>query len=351
MKALLLATALPLLASLATAQENPPAPPAETVKKAAPAAWLGIMMEEADGHIKVAGAAKHSPADKAGLQTGDVLLALDGKALAGDMQAIAAEVSRRKPGDEVELRIRRGDKEETLKITLGERPELNEEFRGSFQRHEELREGLDEAMKASEKALKQAKKQEQKLEKQLKEKADRKDDGDKKDDARKDRDNGERTKKPGDKAAKENALKELRKLYGAKPDTKDPDGMLRFYFDRPWPGDADLPKLRMQWKGQGRAFDPRLGFTPLGPGARSNVSEAKIWEHVEKTVGRALKESGLAPDVVEKAMQAVARARQHSPHQDADRARLKAEAAKLDKEMQALKARMEKLHQQLKATE
>jgi len=352
MKTLLLASALPLLSTLATSQENPPAPPAETVKKARLAAWLGIMMEETDGRVKVAGAAKHSPAGKAGLQTGDVLLALDGKALAGTMRAIADEISRRQPGDTVELRIRRGDKEEALKVTLGERPESNEEFRGEFHRPEELRQNLDEAKKASEKTLKQAKKQERKLEKQLKERTEREDDEDEKDDDEDDKEKlkaGKEKQKSDDKAAKENALKNLRKLYGAKPDADDPDGMLRFYLDRPWPGDADLPKLRMQWQRQGGMFDPRRGFYPPRPGARASVDESKIWEHVEKAVGLALKESGLAPEVVEKAMQAVAQARKHSPHREADRSRLKAEAAKLEKEMEALKGRMEKLHRQLKA--
>jgi S1-C subfamily serine protease len=61
------------------------------------------------------------PADKANLQAGDVVLEAAGKPVesAADIQDA---VSARKPGEQLELRIRRGGGERTVTVELGTRP-------------------------------------------------------------------------------------------------------------------------------------------------------------------------------------------------------------------------------------
>jgi S1-C subfamily serine protease len=55
----------------------------------------------------------------AGLQQGDVITAVDGK-LFGEGETLPGVIARHKPGDKVSLRVLRGDKEKTFKVTLGE---------------------------------------------------------------------------------------------------------------------------------------------------------------------------------------------------------------------------------------
>ena len=64
-----------------------------------------------------------SPAEAAGLQTGDVITAVDGEPL--DEGDLAQSVLPHKPGDEVTLRIARGQSIEEITITLGEYPAAN----------------------------------------------------------------------------------------------------------------------------------------------------------------------------------------------------------------------------------
>lgn len=62
-----------------------------------------------------------SPADKAGLKTGDVILSLDGQPIAriGDL---TARVAARKPGDQARLGLWRKGAEREVEITVGEMP-------------------------------------------------------------------------------------------------------------------------------------------------------------------------------------------------------------------------------------
>jgi S1-C subfamily serine protease len=77
------------------------------------------------------------PSDAAGLQGGetevnvegqqvaaggDVIVAVDGQAVTG-MDAVIAAVNRKQPGDEVVLDVYRGDQQDQITVTLGDRPE------------------------------------------------------------------------------------------------------------------------------------------------------------------------------------------------------------------------------------
>jgi serine protease Do len=62
-----------------------------------------------------------SPAEKAGLESGDVIISLDGKAIT-DPQKLKFAVAAIRPGAEIEVRVLRDGKEKTFKLTVGTQP-------------------------------------------------------------------------------------------------------------------------------------------------------------------------------------------------------------------------------------
>ena len=85
--------------------------------------WLGagnVPGEEGPG-AEVGAVYADTPAERAGLRPGDVVEALDGEAIES-FEALRARVGTKQPGDEVELRVRRGDETLELRVTLGARP-------------------------------------------------------------------------------------------------------------------------------------------------------------------------------------------------------------------------------------
>jgi serine protease Do len=78
-------------------------------------AWLGLNCVEADGHVRVIRLTPESPAEEAGLQPGDFILAVDGVAI-GDLASFYKTLWRdRRAEREVTLDIRRGG--ETLHLS------------------------------------------------------------------------------------------------------------------------------------------------------------------------------------------------------------------------------------------
>ncbi|CAA9533185.1 MAG: HtrA protease/chaperone protein [uncultured Solirubrobacteraceae bacterium] len=69
----------------------------------------------------VANVIPDGPADDAGLRTGDRIVEIGGRPVAQSAD-VSAAVSGRKPGDRIEVRVRRGGDERTLSVTLGTRP-------------------------------------------------------------------------------------------------------------------------------------------------------------------------------------------------------------------------------------
>ncbi len=108
-----------------------PEPLTSTLKKGAPAVRpaakkgggrrvsFGTMPEFAyrGPGVKVASVIEGSPAAKAGIQKGDILLAMDGAEMK-DLRSFSQLLRGHKPGDVVKVRIRRGDEEQTLEATL-----------------------------------------------------------------------------------------------------------------------------------------------------------------------------------------------------------------------------------------
>jgi putative serine protease PepD len=106
--------------------------PANTVKDVLPQlergaapehAYLGLSTAPApDGGAQVGEATAGGPAADAGIQAGDVITEVDGDQVQ-DPEDVAQAIEDRKPGDDVDVKVRRGGSEQTIQVTLGQRPE------------------------------------------------------------------------------------------------------------------------------------------------------------------------------------------------------------------------------------
>jgi serine protease Do len=83
--------------------------------------WLGVSVQDADDGVTVAGVEKGSPASRAGVRQGDVILAVNGdhiESSRGLIRSIAAVA----PGAEAKLSIRRKGHDSDVSVTVGRRP-------------------------------------------------------------------------------------------------------------------------------------------------------------------------------------------------------------------------------------
>jgi putative serine protease PepD len=87
-------------------------------------AYLGVQLSDATSGAGAAigQVAGGGPADDAGLATGDVVTAIDGRAI-GSSDALVTAIDAHKPGDTVTLKVRRGGKTTDIKVKLGTRPD------------------------------------------------------------------------------------------------------------------------------------------------------------------------------------------------------------------------------------
>jgi serine protease Do len=81
-------------------------------------AWLGVQLKDAQAGVRLDRVVRGSPAEKAGLNEGDVVTKLNGQAVE-DVAAFIETVGDMGPGSELQLTIRREDQEETLTAQLG----------------------------------------------------------------------------------------------------------------------------------------------------------------------------------------------------------------------------------------
>jgi putative serine protease PepD len=102
--------------------------PSNTVKSVVPQliaggsvqhAFLGVSLTS--GTATVAEVRAGTPADKAGLQAGDVITALDGKPVTSS-SGLQTAIDTHKPGDQVTLTFKRNGAEKTAQVTLSARP-------------------------------------------------------------------------------------------------------------------------------------------------------------------------------------------------------------------------------------
>ncbi len=85
--------------------------------------FLGVRLStvEDDGGVEIEQVVPGSPAAAAGLETGDVVRAIDGDAIE-DAEDFVERIGRHKPGETVKLLVVRGEAEMELEAELGERP-------------------------------------------------------------------------------------------------------------------------------------------------------------------------------------------------------------------------------------
>jgi S1-C subfamily serine protease len=81
-------------------------------------AWLGVSLQAADGGVSIAAVSEGSPAATAGLQVGDVINAVNGKAVA-EPADVAAAIRNLAIGDSVTLSITRDGETQDVTATLG----------------------------------------------------------------------------------------------------------------------------------------------------------------------------------------------------------------------------------------
>ena len=84
-------------------------------------AYLGVQLSDGNGGAQVGQVVSGAPAADAGIRTGDVVTAIDGKAITG-ADALVTAVDGKKPGDTVTLKVRRGGSTSDIKVKLGTRP-------------------------------------------------------------------------------------------------------------------------------------------------------------------------------------------------------------------------------------
>jgi putative serine protease PepD len=102
--------------------------PVSTVKSVVPQlinggsvahAFLGVSLTA--GSATVAEVRAGTPAEAAGLQAGDVIVAVDGKTVSTSI-GLQTAIDAHKPGDKVQLKVKRNGSEKTFTVTLGTRP-------------------------------------------------------------------------------------------------------------------------------------------------------------------------------------------------------------------------------------
>jgi|SoiMethySBSTD1v2_1073268.scaffolds.fasta_scaffold368391_2 hypothetical protein len=125
------ATPAPAPAPRAEGGERPGAPPAAPRGEAGarrpaagpkpPVGYLGAAIGDGDDGVEVSRVLDGSPAAAAGLRAGDLLLKWDDRAIAS-IEELDARVAASRPGEQVDLLVRRADGETKLHVTLGARP-------------------------------------------------------------------------------------------------------------------------------------------------------------------------------------------------------------------------------------
>jgi putative serine protease PepD len=90
----------------------------ETIRRA----YLGVSTAEGSGGAVVREATAGGPAARAGLRTGDLIVAVGGERIAGP-DDVAAAIQDRSPGESVDVEVRRDGELRTLEVQLTARPE------------------------------------------------------------------------------------------------------------------------------------------------------------------------------------------------------------------------------------
>lgn len=88
-----------------------------------PRAWLGFYPQGHDGGVVLTGVIPGGPADKAGLERGDLILSVDGRAVA-TLRELYGEIWKRGPGEALGLQILRDSAIRVVDVVAGDRYEF-----------------------------------------------------------------------------------------------------------------------------------------------------------------------------------------------------------------------------------
>ncbi|MCX7179204.1 MAG: Do family serine endopeptidase [Proteobacteria bacterium] len=98
--------------------------------------WVGVEVQEITDELAesfklpntqgalIAGVMRGSPADRAGIRPGDILLSVAGKPI-GDAHGMIELISAQTPGQQIQLKIRRAGREIDLTVAIAKRPKPN----------------------------------------------------------------------------------------------------------------------------------------------------------------------------------------------------------------------------------
>lgn len=115
--------ALVLAPTMALASDAVPSPKGAPARHVAP--WLGVQMADVDGGVLVRHVLRGSPAEKAGLRDGDVILTVE-RAPVTRPTDVSSAVSQHAPGDPLALTLRRGGQTIPVTARLEARPSSEE---------------------------------------------------------------------------------------------------------------------------------------------------------------------------------------------------------------------------------
>src|SRR5207237_4220473 len=83
--------------------------------------YLGVNGEDAENAVRIINVIENGPAGKAGLKAGDLVSAVGSKTV-DRYQELVEEIRTHKAGDKVQLKVRRGDQDKQIEVTLADRP-------------------------------------------------------------------------------------------------------------------------------------------------------------------------------------------------------------------------------------
>ena len=86
-------------------------------------AWLGVAFQMVDEGALVVAVMPESAAEAAGLQEGDIITQVDGRAVTAS-RPLDAHIRRYRPGDRVELTVLRDGRERDISVRLGARQDI-----------------------------------------------------------------------------------------------------------------------------------------------------------------------------------------------------------------------------------
>lgn len=83
-------------------------------------AWVGIYPQNQDGGVTLTGVVENGPADKAGLERGDVILSVDGETVS-TLRELYQAIRRKGPGESLSFQVLRDSAIRVVEVTAGDR--------------------------------------------------------------------------------------------------------------------------------------------------------------------------------------------------------------------------------------